>query len=159
MHLVQTGISRLLTLFPDRSFNPGDADEYNRLTITEHERIRDFLILHFKASARADSPFWQNCRNMTVPDALRGKIELFESSGRLSPYDDEHFGDDNWLSVLLGQNIVPHSYDPLADIMDIEQVRAALAQAQSAIRAAVDSMPAHGRYLEQFCGPEAARSP
>jgi tryptophan 7-halogenase len=158
LHLVQTGISRLLTLFPDRSFNPGDADEYNRLTITEHERIRDFLILHFKASTRADSPFWQNCRNMRVPDTLRGKIELFESSGRLSPYDDEHFGDDNWLSVLLGQNIVPHSYDPLVDIMDIEQVRAALAQVQSAIHQAVNTMPAHGRYLEQYCGLEAARA-
>jgi tryptophan halogenase len=158
LHLVQTGISRLLTLFPDRSCNPGDADEYNRLTITEHERIRDFLILHFKASVRADSPFWQNCRTMAVPDTLRAKIELFESSGRLSQYDEEHFGDDNWLSVLLGQNIVPHSYDPLADIMDIEQLRAALAQAQSAIHQAVNTMPAHGRYLEHYCRHQAARA-
>jgi tryptophan halogenase len=159
LHLVQTGITRLLTMFPDRSFNPGESEEYNRLTISEYERIRDFLILHFKATARADSPLWQYCRNMEVPDTLSGKIELFRSSGRLSLFEDEHFGEDNWLSVLLGQNIVPKSYDPLVDVMDVEQVRAALAHVQSRIHEAVDTMPMHGRYLEHYCRCDAARVP
>jgi tryptophan halogenase len=159
LHLVQTGITRLLTLFPDRSFHPGDAEEYNRLTISEYERIRDFLILHFKASARADSALWRHYRDMQVPDTLCAKMELFRSSGRLSLLDDEHFGADNWLSVLIGQGIVPRSYDPLADVLDLEPVRAALALAQSAVRRAVDTMPSHTRFLEPYhrCDAASAR--
>ena len=84
LHLVQTAISRLLTTFPDQRFNPSDAAEYNRLTIAEHERIRDFLILHYWATTRHDSPFWEYCRSMNVPDTLRHKVELFRSSGRVS---------------------------------------------------------------------------
>jgi tryptophan 7-halogenase len=159
LHLVQTGITRLLTLFPVRSFHPGDAEEYNRLTCSEYDRIRDFLILHFKAGTRADTPLWRHCRAMPVPETLRAKIELFQSSGRLGLLDDEHFGADNWLSVLLGQNIVPASYDPLADVMDLEQVKAALAQARSAICQAVDAMPAHARFLAQFQRRDAASAP
>jgi tryptophan halogenase len=86
LHLVQTGIARLLTLFPVSKFSPGDIEEYNRLTTLEHERIRDLLILHLKATERADSSFWDYCRAMPIPDSLRAKIELFEHSGRVAMF-------------------------------------------------------------------------
>jgi tryptophan halogenase len=152
LHLVQTGIARFLTLFPPHGVSPDDAAEYNRLTIQEHERVRDFLVLHYKATTRSDSPFWNHCREMEVPGTLRDKIELFRSSGRISQLDEEHFNDDSWLAVLLGQGIDPQSYDPLADVLDVSEVRAAFSQASSAIAAAVAGLPAHRRFLEEFCG-------
>ena len=51
---------------------------------------------------------------MDVPDTLRHKVELFRSSGRVSLIDDEHFGEDSWVSVLLGQGVMPRTHDPLA---------------------------------------------
>ena len=67
IHLVQTGISRLVHLFP-RLDDGGDdarlADRYNHQTAAEYEAIRDFLILHYKATQRDDSPLWRHCRRM-----------------------------------------------------------------------------------------------
>jgi tryptophan halogenase len=151
LHLVQTGITRLLTLFPVRRVSPSDIEEYNRLTIMEHERIRDFLILHYKATTREDAPLWEYCRNMEVPDTLRDRIELFQRCGRLSMLDDEHFGAESWLSLFLGQNVCPQDYDPLADVLEVEAVRAAFSRVSSAIRAAVATLPTHGQFIETRC--------
>jgi tryptophan halogenase len=148
LHLVQTGITRLLTLFPVCRYSPGDIEEYNRLTVMEHERIRDFLILHFKATQRGDSPFWDDCRGMEIPDTLRTKLELYRDSGRIAMFDEEHFGEDSWLSLLLGQNIDPQDYDPLADVLDVGEVRAALLHMRSLVRDAVGALPGHSQYIE-----------
>jgi tryptophan 7-halogenase len=158
LHLVQTGITRFLTTFPDRRFSSSDAEEYNRLTTMEHERIRDFLILHYQATTREDSPLWRYCRQMEVPDTLRNKIELFRSSGRVSLFDDEPFGEESWLSLFLGQNIVPQGYDPLVDVLDTEQVRTAFARMQSAIQEGVETLPTHRQFITQYCAAGPARS-
>jgi tryptophan halogenase len=147
LHLVQTGITRLLALFPVRRFSPGDIEEYNRLTIIEHERIRDFLILHFKATQRRDSPFWDDCRRMEIPDTLRTKLELYRDSGRIAMFDEEHFGEDSWLSLLLGQNVDPQDYDPLADVLNVDEVRAALSHMRSLVQDAVGALPSHSQFI------------
>ncbi|HME40815.1 MAG TPA: tryptophan halogenase family protein [Steroidobacteraceae bacterium] len=151
LHLVQTGISRLLTLFPVCRFSPDDLEEYNRLTVQEYDRIRDFLILHFKATQRRDSPFWEQCRRMAIPDTLRAKIELFQRCGRLAMLDEEHFGEDSWHALLFGQNLDPQDYDPLADVLDVEDARAALLRMRSMIKDGVDTLPTHGQYIAEHC--------
>jgi tryptophan halogenase len=147
LHLVQTGITRLLTLFPVRRFSLCDIEEYNRLTIMEHERIRDFLILHFKATQRRDSPFWDDCRGMAIPDTLRDKLELYRRSGRIAMFEEEHFGEDSWLSLLLGQNVEPEDYDPLADVLDVGEVKAALRHMRSLVEAAAGTLPGHSQFI------------
>jgi tryptophan 7-halogenase len=151
LHLVQTGIARLVTLFPVSRHSPADMEEYNRLTGMEHERIRDFLILRYKCTQRRDSPLWQSCHDMQVPDTLRRKIELFQRCGRIAMFDGEHFSEDSWLAVLLGQNIDPMDYDPLADVLEVSEVKAALTQMRSMIKDGVDTLPTHARYLELHC--------
>ena len=141
LHLVQTGVARLLTLFPVCA--PGrygwddrdDRDEYNRLAVAECEGIRDFLILHYRTAA-------------DIPDSLQSRIELFRHSGRIELSDDEHFGAESWLAVLLGQGVIPQDYDPLADVLAIEEVRAALARMRSMVADGVAGMPT----LTQFMG-------
>jgi tryptophan halogenase len=151
LHLVQTGITRLLSLFPVHRHSPDDAEEYNRLTLMEYERVRDYLILHYKATARSDSPFWEYCRHMPIPDSLRAKMELFQDSARMPMLEEEHFGEDSWLSVLLGQGIEPRGYDPLADVLGIEEASSALAYLKSKIEAAVATLPMHGAFLSKQC--------
>jgi tryptophan halogenase len=149
LHLVQTGITRLLTSFPVLRFSPNDIEEYNRLTIMEHERIRDFLILHFKATTRDDSPLWRYCAQMPIPETLRAKIELFQLCARVPLLEEEHFGEESWLSVLFGQELRPADYDPLADVAGIDVVSAAFAQLRGAIDNAVATLPLHARLLAQ----------
>jgi tryptophan halogenase len=151
LHLVQTGITRLVAQFPARRFSPLDIEEYNRVTAMEYERIRDFLILHYKATQRSDSPFWEHCGHMDIPDTLRAKIGLFKDSARLAMFDEEHFGEDSWLTLLIGQNLSPEGYDPLADVLDINEVRAALLHMRSMIQSAVDTMPLHSQFVAAHC--------
>jgi tryptophan 7-halogenase len=151
IHLVQAGISKLLALFPDRSFNPVLIEEYNTLTTAQFENIRNFLVLHYNATERNDTPFWDYCRTMSVPDELRRKIALFSDSGRFFRYQDELFSDNNWIAVLLGQNIMPQHYDPLVDGVDFNAVRANVARIKSLIRKTAEALPTHRAFIDLHC--------
>ena len=151
IHLVQAGISKLLALFPDRSFNPVQTAEYNRLSAIQLEQIRDFIILHYKATERDDSEFWNQCRTMSIPDTLSAKIELFRAGGRFFRFEDELFSEVDWVSVLLGQNIRPQSYDPLVDSLNEQAIHGNLARLKALIRRTAEAMPSHGAYIAQHC--------
>src|SRR5690606_41118684 len=81
--LIQTGITHLLSFFPDQSFNPHMIAEVNRRHAHELEHIRDFIILHYKLNARTDTEFWRHCRTMEIPTTLQHKIDLFKSCGQV----------------------------------------------------------------------------
>ncbi|MCW9016154.1 MAG: tryptophan 7-halogenase, partial [Kangiellaceae bacterium] len=57
LHLIMSSILRLMRLFPHHEFSQSNVDEYNRQTKEEMEKIRDFIILHYKATTREDTPF------------------------------------------------------------------------------------------------------
>ncbi len=114
IHLIQSGIARLLTNFPDRCFNQHDIDYYNRRTRIEYEQVRDFIILHYAATTRDDSPLWRHCRTMALPASLAERIAIFRENGRLYRHDNELFSETSWLAVLHGQGIAPKRQHPLA---------------------------------------------
>ena len=126
IHLIQSGLSRLLNLFPDKGFAQHDIDEYNRQTGLEFERIRDFLVLHYWANQR-DEPFWKACREMTVPAELNRKVELFRTHGRLFREPDDLFLEASWLQVLVGQGILPDDHHPMTGQLTDDQLRGFLA--------------------------------
>jgi tryptophan 7-halogenase len=151
IHLIQSGVTQLAAIFPDRTFDPCDADEYNRLQIEEYERVRDFIVLHYKATARDDSPLWRYCGNMDIPDALRRRINLFRSSGRVAFEDRELFVEPNWLSVFIGQGIWPRRYDPLADVVPIDAAAVQLSRLRASIRQTAEAMPSHSGFIAEHC--------
>jgi tryptophan halogenase len=151
IHLIQSGIAKLLALFPDRSFRQVEIDEYNQLTALQFERIRDFLILHYHANQRDDAPLWKYCREMSIPAQLQRKMDLFSSSGRFFRYDDELFVDANWTAVFLGQGISPRSYDPLVDSLDFERVRDSLSRMRTLVRQTAEAMPLHADFITEHC--------
>jgi tryptophan halogenase len=151
IHLIQKGLTQLLNLFPDRDFAPPLMDEFNRVAITEYERIRDFIILHYKATTRDDAPLWNYCRSMPIPDTLGYKLSQFRDSGRVVRHSGDLFAATNWLAVMMGQEIWPARYDPLVDQYDVEDIRCNLRDMAAAIRAAAGMTPLHADYIERYC--------
>jgi tryptophan 7-halogenase len=86
---------------------------------------------------------------MAIPESLGAKIELFENCGRVALLEDEHFAEESWLSVLLGQGVQPNGHDPLADVMEIDEVKSRLTYIRQRMHEAVDTLPAHRTFLEQ----------
>ena len=120
IQLIETAIEKLRRLFPDKTFDPALADEFNRSSQLEFERLRDFLVFHYKATSREDSPLWRECRAMAVPDTLEHKMRLFRSRGFLVRYEWETFYDPSWLALYTGFDFLPEDYDPLADFFPVD---------------------------------------
>jgi tryptophan halogenase len=147
IHLIQTGITRMLDFFPGAVVNPAEIDEYNALSQSEYEAVRDFLILHYHVTERTGQPFWDHCRTMAIPDSLRERIALFQQRGRVSPRGRALFSDTSWLSVMLGQGIMPEAYDPLVDLHPLEAIRERMGTMRNRIRQAAEAMPTHEAFL------------
>jgi tryptophan halogenase len=144
IHLIQTGISKLFSLFPDMRFTDVERDEYNRLMGDQYASVRDFIILHYAATTRSDTPFWRHVGTMALPETLNRKIALFREKGRIFRYDDELFAVPSWVAVLLGQGILPEGYDPVVDALDADKVAGALRQMRGGYVAMAQKMPAVG---------------
>ncbi|HEX8222977.1 MAG TPA: tryptophan halogenase family protein [Allosphingosinicella sp.] len=151
IHLIQSGIVKLLALFPDRRFDPVERDEYNRQMRDVYEDARDFIILHYKATRRNDSPFWDHCREMDVPDGLARKMELWRAKGRLFREGRELFGAPSWVAVMLGQGIVPEEHEPAADALDPDMIADALDKMRTSYARMAEHMPMHGEFIARSC--------
>jgi tryptophan halogenase len=151
IYLIQSGIARLIQMLPDRHMSPTLRDKYNTEAAFEIERIRDFLILHYRATERRDSEFWKYCGTMSIPEELRAKIELFRETGRFFRNADEMFALTSWVQVMIGQGIVPAGYHPLVDaVADSELVKLA-DSVRSVIASCVSAMPTHEQFIDRYC--------
>lgn len=151
IYLIQSGIARLVNLFPDRGFSPAVVDRYNAQTAFEIERIRDFIILHFCATERDNSPFWNYCRTMDIPEPLADNIRLFRDSGRFYRNAEELFALTSWVEVMVGQRILPRSWHPAVDQLPDADLRRLMDGVQRVIAACVEAMPMHQQFIARHC--------
>ncbi|MEK9210851.1 tryptophan halogenase family protein [Sphingomonas sp. 2378] len=147
IHLVQAAIQRLVALFPDMRFDSGERDEFNRQMHDLYEDVRDFIILHYKATRRADTPFWNRVRTMDVPDSLSRKMALWAGKGRLFREGYDLFANPSWVAVCLGQGLVPQSWEPAVDALDENLVAQALEQMRGGYADVAARLPSHGDFL------------
>ena len=150
IYLVQMAITQLVELFPLDVICDDDRIAFNTAVDMEYDRIRDFLILHYKATTRNDSSFWDHVRTMDVPDTLATKLDLWQSGARIAQYQHGLFLEPSWVAVCLGQGIVPASYDPRADQLSGGSLTAAFSALRAEISAAVSLMPGHGQALQSL---------
>ncbi len=140
IYLIQAAITALLELFPDGSGSPIERDAFNRTLDLEYARIRDFLILHYHATDRTDSAFWDYVRTMPIPDSLSERIALFRARGRIEPHAQGLFLEPSWLAVLIGRGILPRDHDVRADMMADADLAATLQEMRDRIAATSDGM-------------------
>jgi len=149
IHLVQSGIARLMTLFPDRNFNPFEIARFNERTIKEYVDIRDFLVLHYKATERDDSDYWNYCRTLDPPEGLAYKLDMFRLNGRIFREHEELFTETSWLAVMVGQGIEAKGYHPAADLLPDDETLKRLAHVRDVVARTADALPTQEEFFER----------
>jgi tryptophan halogenase len=147
IYLAQMAITQLIELFPVAGITQADRASFNRLVDMEYDRIRDFLILHYHATTRDDSPFWDHVRTMQVPDTLAAKLELWRTTGRVAHYSEGLFLEQSWIAVYLGQGIVPHAWDARAALPTRDNLAQAMSTIAREVGLQVAGMLDHGAFL------------
>lgn len=150
IHLIQEGITALIELFPVDGIQSLDTDEYNHRMALNFERVRDFLLLHYVATQRDDSPMWRYFRGMTLPDSLQEKIDAWLTRGYVLRYEFGTFLPPSWIAVMLGQNLVPKAHDPRADRLNLAELTQWMQHIQTETARAVASTPDHANYLHRY---------
>jgi tryptophan halogenase len=158
IHLIMTGVTRLMQLFPFNGISDSLVDRYNDLTRSELESIRDFIVLHYHATRRDDSPFWRYCKDMEIPQSLAHRIALFRENAHAYQADGELFRVDSWTQVMLGQGIIPEGYHHFARMMTERDLEKFLTGLKGSIQKAVGRMPGHQAFLDTYCKPAGRRS-
>lgn len=152
IHLVQSGIVRLLKMFPHNGIEPATVAEYNKQSEAEFVYIRDFLLLHYHVTERTDSQFWRDMRQLQIPDSLKHKIELFQADGSIFREQHDLFHDASWLQVMLGQGVLPRDYHPLADNFSEAQLKDMLSGIRAIKQEPLAKLPSHDEFLRRACG-------
>ncbi len=150
IHLIQSAIERIMKLMPGRHAAEADRREFNRQSDYEFDRIRDFIILHYKANER-EGAFWQYCRDMPVPDFLADKIALFRANGHIVREHEELFTEVGWLQVMAGQGIVPQGNHPIADTISKADLAEYMETLEKLIAREAAQMPSHGAFVADYC--------
>jgi tryptophan halogenase len=155
IYLIQSGINRLMNLFPTADCDPILQDTYNEQASFEYERVRDFLILHYHATERNDTEFWNYVRTMSVPDTLKAKMQLFASNGQFFRNREELFGLTSWVQVMLGQGIQPRAYHPAVDWVAENDMLALINHVEKVVESNVQLMPKHEDFIQRCCSAAA----
>jgi tryptophan 7-halogenase len=156
--LIQAAIMKLIELLPDSAMPTPVVEEYNRSMDQIFDEVRNFIILHYKLTARDDSEFWRYCRNMSIPDELAHRMRLFGKRGIATHRRGELFIETNWIAVYLGQKLVPENYDPRADCLARDVASKSLADIREHLIMAAEAMPTHGAALTTHCAGMSALS-
>jgi tryptophan halogenase len=152
IHLIQRAVLRLIRMLPLAEVSERDILEFNDQMMTDYVQIRDFLILHYKATDRRDSEFWRYCANMEIPDSLTQKIELFRETGRVFRRNEELFAENSWVQVMMGQGIMPKSYHPIATKLSDAEMTKLLSTIRDNVAQTVAGLPDHEAYVARYCG-------
>lgn len=147
IHLIQTAATRLVKFFPHLGIKQEEVDEFNKQSLIEAERMRDFIILHYKQNMRDDTAFWRECQRMDVPETLTKKMELFEQTGKIFREQDELFTEIAWQQVMIGQGLIPKDHHPLVDTLSEQQVTELMEHLKILINRTVDRLPTHNEFL------------
>lgn len=143
IQLVINGVFNLLDHFPDRSFDRANIDSYNAELIAELERIRDFLILHYRGCRRDDTPFWRDMCAARPPESLAQRIALYRGTGRVRPRPGELFSDLSWFYIFEGLGMRPAALDPLIDAEAFVRARPIMRALRQGVEREARHAPAH----------------
>jgi hypothetical protein len=113
LHLVQVGIESFITHFDKGGFSAGRRDAYNQFMSNWFERVRDYIVAHYRMNSRGDTEYWRaNASNEKLSGHLRQLLEVWFRRGDLAAELERqnagiHFGVMSWHCLLAGYGSFP----------------------------------------------------
>ena len=151
IHLITTGIVRLMKLFPFSGAMAPLAEEFNRETRLEWEAVRDFIILHYKQTQRDDSELWNYYRTMDIPESLAHRMEIFKENGYVWPDAVNLFRGHSWVQVMMGQGLFPEHRHGAGRILPPEALKRELEKLSAFVTHNLAKLPDHNAFIKEYC--------
>ena len=113
LHLTQTSINTFMQEYEAGEFSAKFEARCNQQISDSYERVRDYIVAHYKLNTRDDSQYWRDNRNNThLSDALWEVLKVWYQRGDLSAEIkkqklDEHFNITSWHCLLAGYGAFP----------------------------------------------------
>lgn len=156
IHLVMIAVMRLIQGFP---FQGQDCAalraRFNVQSRHEWEHIRDFIILHYAQTGRTDSAFWQRRSTMSVPETLAERMALFIESAGAWQGQDDLFKIDSWVSVMLGQGLVPKAHHRIPGLLSPQALRDSFDGLNQQLSQQLQLIPDHLSFIKGYCAAKA----
>lgn len=152
LHLTQVAIEMLLEMLPDRRSPDLLRAAYNQRMGRIFDEVRDFVQLHYLASGRRDTAFWQEASAAPASDALLGRLDVYDECGWLEDLVPEAFPDTSWFHILAGAGRLPRRPAPLTLAAPPERVQGVLAAILRQNEQAVQALVPHRDLLERIHG-------
>lgn len=102
---IQHGVEQLVKHFPDTHWDEALTRNYNESIAHAVDGVKEFLVLHYRAAERDDTPYWKDGKTRPIPAGLAEKLDLTSSMlfDDNSIYDHYHgFEPYSWNAILLG---------------------------------------------------------
>jgi tryptophan halogenase len=149
LHVLQLGLVHLLALFPVCEVFAAERAEYNRLTRSYYERIRDFQCAWYALSS-SPGEFWRRARHVSVPDPLSHKVLTFRACGQIPPLEDETFSLESWQALLIGAGLVPEAAPAVTERISLSRLNEDFGRMLGFIKTKVLEQPTHDDYLRSL---------
>ena len=113
LHLVQVSIELFTELFEKSGFNNDNREIYNQRIHNRFEKVRDYIVAHYKLNTRTDSDYWvENRENMNLSDSLTAILDTWFQRGDLMEEIEKqklnsHFDVVSWNCLLSGYGAFP----------------------------------------------------
>ncbi len=113
LHLVQICIELFASTFEEGNFTSKYRDEFNQKIKERFDRVRDYIVAHYKLNTRNDSDYWRaNRENMHLSESLRHILDVWYRQGDLTAEIERqklqsHFGTLSWHCLFAGYGVFP----------------------------------------------------
>lgn len=156
IHLIQTGIMDFIRKVGNEGADMEVvAKQYNQIVEHHYNYIRDFIVAHYTVNQREEA-YWKEAASMELPDSLKDRLDIFQSTGFVRQIDLDLFKPASWETVLVGQNMMPKSYVQLANTMNEPELLNTLEGMKAVFKREADAMMSHKDYIAKNCTAEMA---
>jgi len=159
---IQHGIEQLVKHFPDQRWDPKLVEDYNNRVAHVVDGVKEFLVMHYRAAGRQDTPYWKEAKIRQIPDGLQERLDIASSHllDEETIYPRYHgFEAYSWNTMLLGLGTEPATARPALAHIHPRNAKREFAALKAEADEMVATLPTCYEYLATLDHTPAAARP